>query len=252
MWSFSQSVRAERAQFWGSFMAHCRARVRAELARFSCWWQSRCRRTMVLLDITVLATTLVASVGVKRVTSHRTISLLRQFKVDSVILITCEEPQTQLQGDFEQRNVGQAVHESGDLEGVLGQFEDVSEHSGGQFTLLGLNVAEREPAGEAVGHHGHDVVRPRQVAGGGRGLQDRQPEHRKYNRPSGITLCCPKPIRAVSTASDTNDSPSSRKRSTGKTGCCVLRPEPGEPEGGGMRGAGVLTMPMASRSASLG
>ncbi len=32
---------------------------------------------------------------------------------------------TQLQGDFEQRDVRQAVHESGDFEGILGQFEDV-------------------------------------------------------------------------------------------------------------------------------
>lgn len=28
-----------------------------------------------------------------------------------------------------------------------------SEHGGGQFTLLGLYVAESEPAREAVGHH---------------------------------------------------------------------------------------------------
>lgn len=32
---------------------------------------------------------------------------------------------TQLQGDFEQRDVRQAVHEGGDFEGILGQFEDV-------------------------------------------------------------------------------------------------------------------------------
>ncbi len=54
-----------------------------------------------------------------------------------------------------------------------------SEHGGGQFTLLGLYVAEGEPAREAVGHHGHYMVRPRQVTGGGRGLQDRQPERRE-------------------------------------------------------------------------
>ena len=40
---------------------------------------------------------------------------------------------TQLQGHFEQRDVGQAVHEGGDLEGILGQFEDVG---GGVDVLL--------------------------------------------------------------------------------------------------------------------
>ena len=33
--------------------------------------------------------------------------------------------QAQLQGDFEQCDVRKAVHQRGDLEGVLGQFEDV-------------------------------------------------------------------------------------------------------------------------------
>lgn len=28
-----------------------------------------------------------------------------------------------------------------------------SQHGGGQFTLLGLYMAESEPAGEAAGHH---------------------------------------------------------------------------------------------------
>lgn len=37
----------------------------------------------------------------------------------------CVYLKTQLQGDFEQRDVWQAVHERGDLEGILGQFEDV-------------------------------------------------------------------------------------------------------------------------------
>lgn len=53
-----------------------------------------------------------------------------------------------------------------------------SEHGGGQFTLLGLYVAESEPARVTIGHHRHYMVRPGQVTGGGRGLQDRQPEHR--------------------------------------------------------------------------
>ena len=48
------------------------------------------------------------------------------------------------------------------------------EHRGGQLTLLGLDVAEREPARVSVGYHGYNVVRARQVT---RGLQDRQPEH---------------------------------------------------------------------------
>lgn len=34
-----------------------------------------------------------------------------------------------------------------------------SEHGGGQLTLLGLYVAQGEPARVAVGHYGHDVVR---------------------------------------------------------------------------------------------
>lgn len=33
--------------------------------------------------------------------------------------------EAQLQGDFEQRDVRQAVHEGGDFEGILGEFEDV-------------------------------------------------------------------------------------------------------------------------------
>ena len=53
------------------------------------------------------------------------------------------------------------------------------EHCGGQLTLLGLDVAEREPARVSVGYHGYDVVRARQVT---RGLQDRQPEHTQTHR----------------------------------------------------------------------
>ena len=53
-----------------------------------------------------------------------------------------------------------------------------SEHGRGQFTLLGLYVAEREPARVAVGHHRHYMVRPGHVAREGRGLQDWQSEQR--------------------------------------------------------------------------
>lgn len=49
------------------------------------------------------------------------------------------------------------------------------EHGGGQLTLLALYVAQREPAGVAVRHHRHDVVRSRQVSRGRRGLQNGQP-----------------------------------------------------------------------------
>lgn len=58
----------------------------------------------------------------------------------------------------------------------VGTFSS-SEHGRGQFTLLGLYVAESEPAREAVGHHWHYMVRARQVSGGSCGLQDRQPGH---------------------------------------------------------------------------
>lgn len=58
----------------------------------------------------------------------------------------------------------------------VGTFSS-SEHGRGQFTLLGLYVAESEPAREAVGHHWHYMVRARQVSGGRCGLQDRQPGH---------------------------------------------------------------------------
>ena len=51
-----------------------------------------------------------------------------------------------------------------------------SEHRGGQLTLLRLYVAQGEPARVAVGHHRHDVVGSRQVAGRGRRLQNRQPD----------------------------------------------------------------------------
>ena len=40
--------------------------------------------------------------------------------------------EAQLQGDFEQRDVRQALHERGDFEGILGQFEDV----GGRVDVL--------------------------------------------------------------------------------------------------------------------
>lgn len=62
----------------------------------------------------------------------------------------------------------------------MGTFSS-SEHRGGQFTLLGLDVAQREPARVSVGYHRHYVVRPRQVAGGVCGLQNRQPESRGRN-----------------------------------------------------------------------
>lgn len=75
--------------------------------------------------------------------------------VDRVILITCGTRQVsrwseqrrpppaagflsaayleaQLQGDFEQREVGQALHERGDFEGILSQFEVV----GGRVDVL--------------------------------------------------------------------------------------------------------------------
>ena len=51
-----------------------------------------------------------------------------------------------------------------------------SEHGGGQFTLLGLYVAEGEPAGVAVGHHRYHVVGSREVTRQGCGLQHRQPD----------------------------------------------------------------------------
>ena len=37
------------------------------------------------------------------------------------------------------------------------------EHGRGQLTLLGLNVAEGEPTRVAVGYHGNNMMRPRQV-----------------------------------------------------------------------------------------
>lgn len=52
------------------------------------------------------------------------------------------------------------------------------EHGGGQFTLLGLYVAESEPAWVPVGGHCHDMMRHGQFAGGGCGLQHSQPETR--------------------------------------------------------------------------
>lgn len=38
------------------------------------------------------------------------------------------------------------------LYALVGTFGS-SQHGGGQFTLLGLYMAESEPAGEAVGYH---------------------------------------------------------------------------------------------------
>lgn len=41
------------------------------------------------------------------------------------VMVARRHLKAQLQRDFEQRDVWQAVHKSGDFEGILGQFEDM-------------------------------------------------------------------------------------------------------------------------------